>query len=137
MDLDRINVLKAITRRMDFLGERQRVLAENIANADTPGYKPRDLKPVGFKELLVGTAPKMGLAATQAGHLPAIGGRGNDAWRNERNRNSFEVAPNGNAVNLEQQVLSVAETQADHGLMTNLYRKQVGLLRKAIGPRQG
>ncbi|MEK9971209.1 MAG: flagellar basal body protein, partial [Ferrovibrio sp.] len=43
MDLDKINVIKAITRRMDWLGERQRVLAENVANADTPGYKPKDL----------------------------------------------------------------------------------------------
>ncbi len=34
-------------------------------------------------------------------------------------------------------MMNVAETQAEHGLMTNLYRKQVGMLRKALGNRQG
>jgi len=132
MDLDKINILKAMTRRMEWLGERQRVLAENIANADTPGYKPKDLKPTTFKDMVQGNEPHMGLATTSEGHMR---GAGNSAWRPERKRGNFETAPNGNAVNLEDQMLAVAETQGDHNLMTNLYRKQVGMLRKALGPR--
>jgi flagellar basal-body rod protein FlgB len=136
MDLDKISVIKAITRRMDWLGERQRVLAENVANADTPGYKPKDLKQVSFGELVRASQLPGGVAATQPGHLRSLSGRGSESWRTSRDK-SYETAPNGNAVNLEQQMMNVAETQAEHNLMTNLYRKQVGMLRKALGNRQG
>jgi len=136
MDLDNIGILKAITRRMDWIGERQRVLAENVANADTPNFKPRDLKQVNFSELLRGNSQKMGLKVTAAGHFPAAGGAGAEHWRSQKTDTTYEVAPNGNAVNLEEQMMRLAENQADHNLMTNLYRKQVGLLRKALGPRQ-
>lgn len=134
MNLDRINLLKAITRRMDWLGERQRVLAENIANADTPGYRTKDLKPVGFSELVRNSQVTGAAAATQPGHLRGLGGRYNDQFKAGRT-GAYETAPNGNAVNLEQQMMQVAENQADHNLMTSLYRKQVGMLRKALGGR--
>lgn len=137
MDLDKISVLKAITRRMDWLGERQRVLADNVANADTPNFKPRDLKQVSFNELVRGTQISNSAAVTQAGHIRSLSGRGADKWQVAKSSGNYETAPNGNAVNLEQQMMSVAENQADHNLMTNLYRKQVGLLKKAIGNRQG
>ncbi|MBX3455524.1 flagellar basal body rod protein FlgB [Ferrovibrio sp.] len=136
MDLDSIGILKAITRRMDWIGERQRVLAENVANADTPNYKPRDLKPANFSELVQGNNQRMGLKVTAAGHFPAAAGAGSATWRTQKVEGTYEVAPNGNAVNLEEQMMRLAENQGDHNLMTNLYRKQVGLLRKALGPRQ-
>jgi len=137
MDLDKINVLKAITRRMDWLGERQRVLADNVANADTPNYKPKDLKQVSFSELVRGTQITNSASVTQSGHIRSLSGRGAEKWRASKAEGNYETAPNGNAVNLEQQMMNVAETQADHNLMTNLYRKQVGMLRKALGNRQG
>lgn len=136
MDLDKISLVKAITRRMDWLGERQRVLAENVANADTPGYRPKDLKKVSFSELVRGSQLSGGVAATQPGHFRGLAGRTSDNWRNTTAK-GYEISPNGNEVNLEQQMMNVAETQAEHGLMTNLYRKQVGMLRKALGNRQG
>ena len=135
MDLDRIGLLKAITRRMDWLGERQRVLAENISNADTPGYRAKDMKQVSFGELVRGTQLGITARATQPGHMRGVGGTANDQWR-RTTTGAYETAPNGNSVNLEQQMMSVAETQSDHSLMTSLYRKQVGLLRKALGNRQ-
>lgn len=137
MDLDRINIMKAITRRMEYTGERQRVLAENIANADTPNYKPKDLKKASFSDLVKGPNPRAAIATTQPGHIGrSSSSAGNGSWKVERAKGEFEVAPNGNAVNLEQQTMLLAENQGEHNLMTNLYRKQVGLLRKALGPRQ-
>ena len=152
MDLDKIGLLKAITQRMDWLGERQRVLAENVANADTPNYKPRDLKPASFRDLLrssqlspSGMSAPSGMtaggstqaAATQPGHFRGLAGRGSDHWKIAPASGNYETAPNGNAVNLEQQMMSITETQADHSLMSNLYRKQVGMLRKALAKQGG
>lgn len=133
MSLDDIGIMKAISRRMGWLGERQRVLSENVANADTPNYKPKDLKQVSFNELVRNTQLSTGAAVTQPGHFRGLRGHGNDQWKVARAEGNYETAPNGNAVNLEQQMMNVAETQADHNLMSNLYRKQIGMLRKAIG----
>jgi flagellar basal-body rod protein FlgB len=133
MDLDRVDLLKAITRRMEWLGERQRVLSENIANADTPGYQARDLKQVSFGDLVKGAQPGLTARVTQPDHIAGLSGQENDRWATKRLNDAYETAPNGNKVDLEQQMMSVTETQADHNLMTNLYRKQMSLLRKAIG----
>lgn len=139
MDLNRIGLMKAITERMEWLGERERVLAENIANADTPGYKPKDLKQVNFGDLVKGPeGTRLGITArvTQPGHLGGFAD-GGGKWQAARTQGTYETAPDGNAVNLEQQMMNVAETQADHNLMTSLYRKQIGMLRKALGRGQG
>ena len=139
MDLNSIGLLKAITERMEWLGERERVLAENIANADTPGYKPKDLKQVSFGDLLKGpNGTQLGITArvTQPGHLGGFSRGDGGKWRVTRSK-TYETAPDGNGVNLEQQMMNVAETQADHNLMTSLYRKQIGMLRKALGRGQG
>jgi flagellar basal-body rod protein FlgB len=133
MDLDRVDLLKAITRRMEWLGERQRVLSENVANADTPGYSPRDLKQVSFGDLVKGAQPGLTARVTQPDHITGLRGKESDRWATKPLNDPYETAPNGNKVDLEQQMISVTETQADHTLMANLYRKQMGLLRKALG----
>ena len=40
----KLDIFQALVRRMQWLGQRQNVLAQNIANTDTPGYRPQDLK---------------------------------------------------------------------------------------------
>lgn len=137
MDLDRVDLLKAITRRMEWLGERQRVLSENIANADTPGYQAKDLKQVSFSDLVKGSQPGLTARVTQPDHIGGLPGSENDRWATKRLKDPYETAPNGNKVDLEQQMLSVAETQGDHNLMASLYRKQMGMLRRALGSGGG
>lgn len=137
MDMSKMPLFAALGRRMDWLGERQRVIAENVANADTPGYKPNDLKGMNFRDLVAGPKPRMQVASTSDRHMPGLPGHATSTWRVERDATATETAPNGNAVKLESQLLKVAETQSEHNLMTNIYRKQVGMLRKAIGARSG
>src|SRR3546814_18597394 len=78
MDLDRVDLLKAITRRMEWLGERQRVLSENIANADTPGYQAKDLKQVSFSDLVKGSQPGLTARVTQPDHIGGLPGSESD-----------------------------------------------------------
>jgi flagellar basal-body rod protein FlgB len=115
--------------RLRWLERRQRVLAQNIANADTPGFRPRDLRP--FAETL-GRAAASGMARTDARHLaPADGGA-----RAAPDRRLADRAPNGNAVALDEQALRVADTDTAHALATGLHRRYLGLFRVALG-RQG
>jgi flagellar basal-body rod protein FlgB len=132
MDYSKIPLLSALVQRMDWLGERQRVLAENVANADTPGYQPRDLKPMNFRDALGKAEGRMQMAATSSQHLTGGGAAAAKAER-KVDRAPYESAPDGNAVVLEQQLMRVAETQLQHQTMTSLYRKHIGMLKMALG----
>ena len=130
MDPTRTTPVSLAERRLAWLESRQRVLAQNIANADTPGYRPRDLRPVA--ETLARAGAGVGLLRTDARHLaPAQGtpGARPDAQVAERARN-------GNAVALDQQALKVADTDTAHAFATGLHRRYLGLFRTALGRGQ-
>jgi flagellar basal-body rod protein FlgB len=130
MDLSRIPLFAAITRRMGWLGERQAVLAENVANADTPGYASKDVKPLDFAKLVAGTGHRLPLAATQAKHIVPVGAQG--AFEQVTDRAS-ERSPNGNDVSIEDQMMKISDTNNDYALTTSLYKKQIGLLQMVLG----
>lgn len=129
----KINIFDALVRRMSWLGQRQQVLTQNLANADTPDYVPQDLKDGPFARLLTRRLAPVEPATTDPAHLrgapqgPARPAEGADQ------RERFETAPSGNAVVLEEQLIKVAETQMDYQTMTNLYRKHIQMLRTALG----
>ncbi len=131
MDLRNLAIFSMATRRMSWLGKRQEVLAQNIANSDTPLYRPRDLKAQDFREFLGPRMPKMRLATTQPNHV--LPPRGTLDFRVSKDKETYEVAPSGNAVVIEEQLMKVTETQGDYRLVTNLYEKHLKMLRAAIG----
>lgn len=113
-------------QRLHWLEQRQRVLAQNIANADTPGYQPRDLTP--FAQALGRATASGGLARTDPRHM--VSSTGGTA---RTDRAAAERSPNGNAVALDQQALKVAETDQAHALALGLHRSWAGLYRTALG----
>lgn len=131
MDLGKLPIFAMATKRMDWLSKRQEVLAHNIANADTPAYVPHDLKPQSFARNLKPDAPKLVLAATAPNHLPPTRTPANQS--EVQDRNTYETAPAGNAVVLEEQLMKVADTQQSYRVATSLYAKHVAMLKAAIG----
>ena len=135
MSTQNIALFKALGAKMDYLSMRQRVVAQNIANADTPGYRPQDLKPVNFGTVLKKvTGEKTGsinMASTNPGHMPAPDqvAKGKAA----KAKDMYEVAPVGNAVIMEEQLINSNQTAMDYSLMTNLYQKNVQMIKKAMG----
>jgi flagellar basal-body rod protein FlgB len=120
------SLMQALKTRMHYHQSRQKVLAENVSNADSPGFRPSDLKQPTIDPGQAGVV----LARTSAGHMGPSGQRnGFDAARAPR----FEVTPNGNAVNLEDEMLKVAQNQSDYQLAASLYSKGLGLMKIAIG----
>jgi flagellar basal-body rod protein FlgB len=120
--------------RMRWLGQREVVLGQNLANADTPGFRPRDLREGDFARLAAGLqgGERLSLATTQPLHQsPALRARLDLGGREARQ--VYEVAPDGNAVVLEEQMAKLAGTALDYQLATNLYRKYVGMVRTALG----
>ena len=112
-------------KRLAWIDRRQALLAQNIANANTPGYNSKDLSP--FAQSLARAAPE--LAVTNPMHIASAPGAGASA-RPER---PTERAPDGNAVSVEEQLTKVADTENAHALVTNLYKKYVGLFQTVLG----
>lgn len=132
MAFGKIPVFEALSRRMDWLSQRQTVLGENIANADTPGYVPHDLEEARFESVLKRALKPMSPRVTHEGHVDASIPPEREADVDE-SRERYETAPSGNAVVLEEQMVKVSETQMRHQTMTNLYRKHVQLFKTALG----
>lgn len=133
MDLNKLPIFALITQRMAWLTKRQEILAQNIANADTPGYRPRDLTDKSFGALLRARLPSLGVRLTQQGHI--MPSRSAGAFRADVGEGSVATTPSGNAVILEEQMMKVSETEGAYRLATNLYRKHVAMIKAAIGRR--
>jgi flagellar basal-body rod protein FlgB len=133
MDWSTVSPIGPIKQRLAWLGQRQQVLAGNIANADTPGYVPRDLKSPAFAHV-VRRETQVHLAATNARHLAGTSPN-QPQFAVAQQRDTAEVTPAGNAVDLEEQMAKVNETAVSHKLTTQLYRKYLGLIRIATTVR--
>lgn len=132
MDFGRLPLFSLISRRMAWLGKRQEVLAHNIANANTPGFRAQDLKEPSFKELMQGADPSnVRMAVTDVRHIGG-GQPASKPYKVVEDREA-EVALTGNSVTLEDQVTKVAKTAMDHQLTVNLYRKHIAMIKTALG----
>jgi flagellar basal-body rod protein FlgB len=135
--LENINLFNGITDKMAFANQRQRVLAQNISNADTPGYAPSDIKTPDFAKVLgvsqSGHAKQLSMETTQGNHIAhrqQIGDNKNLAAQQQRH--TYEISPAGNAVNLEEQMMMASRNNMDYQLATNLYNKNLEILRSAM-----
>jgi flagellar basal-body rod protein FlgB len=126
MDLTGLSVFRQMEQKMAWLNTRQTVLAENVANADTPGYRPRDLKAFGNE------GGQLAMAVTNVSHMGQSAVTGGKP-QSQRDRFAIETAPNGNQVSLEDQLTKVGETGMDYQFMANLYRKNVSMIKTALG----
>ena len=114
---------------MQWHQERQRLLSENVANADTPHFQARDLTPVKFNSPGV---TNVALAQTASNHIAGVTTAGQ--FTTDRN-GRYEIRPTGNAVNLEDEMLKVANNQMDYQAATALYGRSLGLIKTALGKR--
>ena len=134
MAINDIPILSVLRTKMQWHQQRQRVLAENVSNADTPNFRPRDLVAPQFDAAGAGQAGPLTMARTHAGHIAIGGGAGGQAF-DANSRGAYETRPAGNAVSLEDEMMKVAANQTDYAAVTALYTRSLGLLKTAIGKR--
>ena len=135
MSINDLPGLSALRTRMQWHQERQRVLAENVANSDTPNFKPKDLVEPKFDAGGAGVAGSTGSLAmmrSSAGQSIASATGGGQSFDQNR-KVGFETRPAGNAVNLEDEMLKVSANQMDYAAATSLYSRSLHLLKTAIG----
>lgn len=131
MDLDKTTLFSAVKSRLGWLGQRQEVLAQNIANANTPDYRAHDLKPFQFRDILRQEKIQLNMSVTDASHEPGRRKRIRD-FAEQEVRQPFETSPTGNSVVMEEQMAKVNETQAKHNLVTQLYKKHLAMITMAV-----
>lgn len=132
MALMKLELFAALGEKMRWHQARQGLLAENVANADTPGYRGRDLKAFSIDEHL--GSGTVAITATQARHIATLPGQAGGFAA--RTMNSFEITPEGNGVTLEDEMMKVTTNLMDYQAATTLYQKSMKILRTALG-RQG
>jgi len=133
MSINDLPALSVLRTKMQWHQERQRVLAENVSNSDTPNFKPRDLiepKFDGARVSATGSAGPLAVVRTSQGHISTPGTEPSFA---QDRRTGFQTRPAGNAVNLEDEMLKVSANQMDYAAVTSLYSKSLHLLKTAIG----
>ncbi len=126
--LDKINLFTMASAMASHAGTRQSVIAQNIANADTPGYKARDVVP--FSELVHDDGSSFRSRATRTGHLY---GSSDPAAPEVVEKAAGVSNPNGNQVALEDEMLHAVEVKRQHDRALAIYRSGLTVLRTSLG----
>ncbi len=139
MDFVDIPLFGAMKTKLGYLSERQGVLAQNVANADTPNYQAKDVKTPDFKQHLANSAQKsqkLQLASTDEKHFAGLNSSSSSSHIINRD-STYERSPNGNNVVIEEEMGKIAENQMEYQKILNLYRKTVDMFKTAIGKTNG
>ena len=130
MRLDNIPLFDAIRGRIGWLEERQRVIAQNVANADTPGFAARDLRaPDDFAHAMMQQSQGVGMMRTSTAHM-AIQPQRAVNYASMTAPDS-ETTLDGNSVVVEEQMLRMAESRMAHDAAIGFYQKSLNMLRMA------
>lgn len=134
MGLMDMPVFAALTEKMRWHQTRQGLLAENVANAETPGYRGRDLKQFDFAGRIntASSSATITTRATQPMHY-AVSSQGGGGEAGAQRMANFEITPEGNGVTLEDEMMKVTANMMDYQAATSLYQKSVKIIRTALG----
>ena len=134
-----MGIFAMMRSRLQMLGERQKVISENVANVSTPGFTPNDIDQEAFSRTLARMSGRTSSAAagpgrvqmlvSDPGHLTATHAA-SGAITTIKSPDS-ETTLDGNQVIVEEQMMKVAETRMEFETMVGLYQKSLGLLRLA------
>jgi len=133
MDLADIPLFSMLRGRMGYLSQRQKIIAENVANSDTPGYKPHDLKPFSFEAQMKAQASSAGVQVmTQPGHMQARNARSSLSAAKPIKAADSETTMDGNGVVLEEEMMKMTDARMNYDAAIGFYQKSLGMLRTAI-----
>ena len=130
MPISDIPILSMLRSRMQWGQARQQVLAENVANADTPNYRARDIAAPDFSREL-SLVSSVGLERTDPNHIAGPADGGDSPFATDASAR-YEIRPRGNSVSHEDEMMKVGSNQMDYEAVTSMYTHSLGLIRIAI-----
>jgi len=140
MDITNLPMFGLIKERMNWVGQRQQVITQNIANADTPEYQARDIEKFDFKKTLREHTPNSRIGkggSMRTTHPMHLSGRVESmaSAASRADSNPYETAPDGNSVVLEEQMVKMNEAAVQHSAMVGLYRKHLAMIKMMVRRR--
>ena len=135
MTLDDVPIFAMLKSRLGYLADRQKLIAENVANADTPGFAPHDLKPFSFAAKLAGQGPEPPMppdvmATTAPGHMTPPGAGALHVAAKVAAKDS-ETTLDGNSVVLEEEMMKMGQARIDYDTAITFYQKALAMIRTA------
>lgn len=128
---ENLTLFKMAQRSLDYQAKRQSVLADNVANANTPHFKSKDLSELSFKDLLKPDSSSLQVTQTHPNHMSLDSQSLKVSTLIEKRPD--ETKPDGNEVSLEEQMAKIGDVQGKYTLAINLFMKHVSMLKTAIG----
>lgn len=127
-----VPLTQLIDQKTSYIGQRQTVLAQNVANVDTPDYRAQDLKAPDFRKMLDASISELAMRRTNSAHLDRVP-HNNSAYALVAQETTSETKPNGNNVSIEEQMQKVSMNAMDHQLVIGLNRSLDKLYNIALG----
>ncbi len=127
MQLD-LSILRTAQAMASYANQRQSLVSANVANADTPGYKARDL--ASFSKTFNQSDQSFTLRTTRAGHMQPSAA---SAGINNVIFSKGEQSPNGNTVSLETEMTKAVELRQQYDMALGIYQKSINILRTSLG----
>lgn len=140
MMLDGVGLFRGIMAKMNWLDQNQQVIAQNVANSDTPGFRPKSLKEADFasylgESLQRGTAP-VKMAATNEEHFGSVKRTYGDPGMGKQ-KTIYEASPDDNGVVIEEQLFKANQNSMQYQIVSDLYRRGVGMYRAVLQGSRG
>lgn len=139
MDLNGIPLFSLLQNKLGYLSERQKLIAQNVANSSTPGFTPKDLKPFDQqpgldKKASAGVMAQVAQTDSGASISGASSRRRDDQPKVYASMEApdSESTLDGNQVVLEEQMLKMSESRADYEAAVGFYQKALGMLHMAV-----
>jgi flagellar basal-body rod protein FlgB len=134
MTLDDIPLFSALKGRLSYLTQREAVISQNVANSDTPGFRPHDLAPFTIPE--GGAGGQLQMAQTNGADLVGAGGvkggpNGSRTWTPKVSPDS-ETRLDGNQVVLEEEMMKLTDARMSYSTAIGLYEKSLNMIQLAI-----
>jgi flagellar basal-body rod protein FlgB len=125
--LENLKLLGATLARMEYSSTRQKLIANNIAHADTPNYKGKDLKAFSLSE------PPLQQNSTRLEHFDASE-KSLYGYILETTKNDvYDQTLNKNKISIEEEMVKASETESGHRLATTVWQRSLALLKMSLG----
>jgi flagellar basal-body rod protein FlgB len=125
-----VSIFGMLKSRMTYLADRQQVIAQNVANSDTPGFTPKDLKPFTLPGGgAPGALPALTPVMTSPMHLTAP--QTTAAGAKPVDSPDSETTLNGNSVVLEDEMMKMTQARMDYDTAVTFYQQATALLTTA------
>ncbi len=136
MDINSIPLFSMLKSRLGYINAREQVISQNVANADTSGFAPKDLQAFDVGKAMEGSGPQTGVvraAMTEAGHMQPKTLQSQVEWK-VVDSGDTQGSLSGNKVTLEDEMAKMSEARMDYEAAVGFYQKAMGLLQMAAKP---